>query len=240
MEWLVLIALGLHLNLALNPVPEPRHPPLPAEPAPPPPPAPAPPPPPPPPPPAPLLPPPPSPVPRERVILLPQPDGRPSAVVVRSAEGEALLDKPFAVAEAMSSGPLRVGTESESSVRNRYGAVLEARPLPPEVLVLPFADASAWRMTSQAAADFQRALALWKTRPALQVEIVGHADARGSLQANERLALRRAQTVRDQLLAAGLQPAQLLLEARGSREPAVAAPKGRGEPMNRRVEIRVR
>ncbi|MFM8767763.1 MAG: OmpA family protein, partial [Rubrivivax sp.] len=173
-------------------------------------------------------------------ILLPQPDGRPSAVVVRSAQGEATLDKPFALAEAMSAGPLRVGSETEEAVRSRYGAVLQARPLPPEVLVLPFADGSAWRMTPQATQAFQQALIQWKSRPALQVEIVGHADARGSAEANERLALRRAQTVRDQLLAAGLQPAQLLVEARGAREPAVAATKGRGEPINRRVEVRVR
>ena len=30
----------------------------------------------------------------ERVVLLPSPDGRPTAVVVRDARGEVVLDKP--------------------------------------------------------------------------------------------------------------------------------------------------
>lgn len=49
------------------------------------------------------------------------------------------------------------------------------------------------------------------------VVVDGHADARGSRSANVRLSLQRAKHVRDQLVAAGVDPDQIVIAAMGER-----------------------
>jgi esterase/lipase superfamily enzyme/outer membrane protein OmpA-like peptidoglycan-associated protein len=67
-----------------------------------------------------------------------------------------------------------------------------------------------------------------------------HTDSSGSAAANDRLALRRAEAVRDQLAALGVDPSQVLIEVRGERNPAVATEDGVAEVQNRRVVITIR
>ena len=52
-----------------------------------------------------------------------------------------------------------------------------------------------------------------------RVTAVGHADAIGSDDYNERLSERRADAVRDYLLAKGLDPRAIVVEGKGKREP---------------------
>ena len=51
---------------------------------------------------------------------------------------------------------------------------------------------------------------------------VGHADAIGADDYNERLSERRADAVRDYLLAKGLDPRAIIVEGKGKREPVTA------------------
>lgn len=68
-----------------------------------------------------------------------------------------------------------------------------------------------------------------------QVRIVGHADASGAPQANQALSLKRAEAVRDYLVAKGTDAGLLVTEGVGATEP-----KNPAKPLadeNRRVEI---
>jgi outer membrane protein OmpA-like peptidoglycan-associated protein len=57
---------------------------------------------------------------------------------------------------------------------------------------------------------------------------------------NDRLALERAQAVRDMLVQRGLQASFIRAVGRGEREPLVPTPDEQAEPRNRRVEVIVR
>lgn len=72
------------------------------------------------------------------------------------------------------------------------------------------------------------------------IRLEAHTDSSGSAAANDRLALRRAETVRDQLAALGVDPTRVLIEVRGERNPAVATEDGVEEALNRRVVITIR
>ncbi len=70
-----------------------------------------------------------------------------------------------------------------------------------------------------------------------RISVVGHADRSGSDAYNDRLSLRRAETVRDALIALGYPAVQINVAARGEADPLVPTPDGVREPQNRRVEI---
>ena len=174
----------------------------------------------------------------ERVVLLPSPDGRPTAVVVRDARGELVLDKPYAAAQrrAGEMGPLQ---SSPAEVEKRFGAALAAQPPKPRSFTLYFAG-GAEVLTPESAAELATIRQEIARRPASEVMVIGHTDTVGGLEDNDKLSLRRAEAVRDILIAAGVPGEKIELAGRGEREPLVTTGDEVAEAKNRRVEISVR
>ena len=80
--------------------------------------------------------------------------------------------------------------------------------------------------------------------PDINVGIVGHTDAIGSDEYNQRLSERRAQAVKQYLVSKGIAASRLGTEGRGEQEPIAQNTKdGRDNPegraMNRRAELKV-
>ncbi len=73
--------------------------------------------------------------------------------------------------------------------------------------------------------------------PVTRIVTTGHADRVGSDGYNMALSLRRAHAVRDILMREGVPERQIVIVAKGEREPLVATADGTKEPRNRRVEI---
>jgi OOP family OmpA-OmpF porin len=69
------------------------------------------------------------------------------------------------------------------------------------------------------------------------ISVTGHTDLSGSPEYNMGLSLRRADAVRDALLAGGVSPDQITTAGRGEAEPAVPTADGVREQANRRAEI---
>jgi len=76
-----------------------------------------------------------------------------------------------------------------------------------------------------------------KARSLNVIRIVGHTDSSGSEEYNNRLAMRRANTVRDALVQRGIDAGLINLEGRGEGELLVQTPDGTREPANRRAQI---
>jgi OOP family OmpA-OmpF porin len=69
------------------------------------------------------------------------------------------------------------------------------------------------------------------------VSIIGHTDSSGTKTYNNRLAMKRANAVRDALISRGVDGSVLRVESRGEDDLLVATPDGVREPANRRAQI---
>lgn len=77
-----------------------------------------------------------------------------------------------------------------------------------------------------------------RERPELGVvEVVGHADDRGTSDYNLALSRRRAEVVAERLMRLGVAPERLRLRGEGDRRPLVRASSEVGRTLNRRVEV---
>lgn len=74
----------------------------------------------------------------------------------------------------------------------------------------------------------------------VRVVVLGHADLVGRPDANQRLSERRAKTVLEALVAAGVPVDRITAGAFGESQPAFVTPDNTAEPQNRRVEIYLR
>ena len=174
----------------------------------------------------------------ERVVLLPSSDGRPGAVVVRDAGGEVRLDRPYA-ATARQGGANQTYQASPAHVAERFGAALAAQPMRPRNYVLYF-EVGSNRLTAESQAEFAKLRADVGERPAAEVMVVGHTDTVGNAQGNDALSLKRAESVRDLLIEAGVAGEKVEAVGRGERELLVPTADEVDEPKNRRVEIDLR
>lgn len=85
-----------------------------------------------------------------------------------------------------------------------------------------------------------RVIQLLKEMPEVDIQIVGYTDDIGSAQYNLELSLRRAESVRDYIVARGIDDARLSVAGRGKTEPLVSNSTSEGRAVNRRVEFVVR
>jgi outer membrane protein OmpA-like peptidoglycan-associated protein len=172
------------------------------------------------------------------VVLLPEKDGRDTALVVREGDKQVVLDQPYAAANLTLYGP-HAYRSSAAEVQTLFGPALAAQPLRPSQFTLYFNEGTD-DLTADSTREFERVFSEIAVRPVPDIVVVGHTDRVGSDPFNDALALQRAETVRAALIRRGIAPENTVAVGRGKREPAVATADGVAEPRNRRVEIIVR
>jgi outer membrane protein OmpA-like peptidoglycan-associated protein len=176
--------------------------------------------------------------PQGTVVLLPDAQGKDTAVLVRQDGGELLLDQAYAAAELTSRGPLKASS-SAAQVQAQFGAALAARPLPPLQFTLYFVEGKD-EFTDESKRAFDGVFAEIARRPVPDLLVIGHTDRAGTDAFNDALSRQRAEVVRRALVARGLTAENIIVVGRGEREPIVATADGVAEARNRRVEILVR
>ncbi|MEZ0233073.1 MAG: OmpA family protein [Methylophilaceae bacterium] len=174
----------------------------------------------------------------ERIVLLPQADGKPSAVIVESRAGKVVLDKPYAMAD-VSSSSIKPGATNAAAVNERYADIQKSMPPRPTIYTLYFILGTT-KLTAESNAQLDSILEQMKKIPAADAIIVGHADMVGTDAVNDKLSRDRAEWVKNLLIKKGVDIDHVEAVGRGSREPLIPAKRGVEEPKNRRVEIRVR
>ena len=68
---------------------------------------------------------------------------------------------------------------------------------------------------------------------------IGHADSIGSDAYNQRLSVRRAESVKAYLVSKGIEPNRVYTEGKGEKQPVASNKTKEGRQKNRRVEIEV-
>lgn len=172
------------------------------------------------------------------VVLLPDAEGRPTAVTVTQGGQTVVLDQPYAAANVTPAGP-RAFQSSSQDVQAQFGSALAARPLAPARFTLYFVEGKD-EFTAESKQVVDEVFAEIARRPVSDVVVIGHTDAVGSDAVNDPLSVSRAEVVRKALLARGIPAERVVASGRGKREPAVPTADGVAEPRNRRVEIVVR
>ena len=71
----------------------------------------------------------------------------------------------------------------------------------------------------------------------LAVLVEGHSDAKGSPEYNQKLSVRRADSVRDALVRLGVAPGRIVVVGKGSSEPIADSSTREGRARNRRVVL---
>ncbi|MGH8852189.1 MAG: OmpA family protein [Casimicrobiaceae bacterium] len=175
---------------------------------------------------------------RGTVVLLPEKDGRRTAVAVREGDRELVLDEPYAAAKLSPLGP-RAYRSSPQEVQAQFGAALAAQPGRAAAFTLYFVEGKD-EFTDESKQEVDRILAEIARRPVPDVLVVGHTDLVGTDPFNDALGQQRAEAVRAALIRLGVPADDIRAISRGKRAPAIPTAEGVAEPRNRRVEILVR
>jgi outer membrane protein OmpA-like peptidoglycan-associated protein len=183
-------------------------------------------------------PPPPSPT---LVALLPDPETHVTGrAIVTNEFGSTDLAAPYASSRAIANAaPGAVTTMSEAEVTRIFGAALAALPPAPRHFTLHFKFESD-ALTDASVALIPAILDAVRAIPVPEVAVVGHTDTMGEPKANVALGLKRAMTVRNILVKAGLAPSTVDVSSHGEADLLVKTRDKTPEPRNRRVEISVR
>lgn len=176
-----------------------------------------------------------------RVILLPQADGKPSAVVVRAKDGEEILTTPYqrATATVGASGAPRIDRADPAKVLAENKVLFELAP-PGFLRYTVYFDAGGTVLTPASEQVMAEALAAAVTRGGGDIVVTGHTDTTGAGPANDALSQRRAQQVRQMFVERAFPTNRIEAVGRGERELAIPTADEVDEAQNRRVTIEVR
>ena len=172
------------------------------------------------------------------VVLLPEKDGKDTAVVVQQKDGQVVLTEPYAAAKLTTAGPQPYRSNPQE-VEALFGAALRAQPSRPVQFTLLFVEGKD-ELTDESRRIVDTVFTEIAKRPVPDVVVIGHTDAVGSLQSNDALSQQRAESIRAGLMQSGIAPENIVAVGRGKRELAVPTADGVAEPRNRRVVIIVR
>ena len=108
-------------------------------------------------------------------------------------------------------------------------------PVPREFIV--FFGHNQSNLTDEALVVVRQAAEAAKVTGSASLTLVGHADRSGSTAYNNALSLKRAGSVKDALVSAGVADGSISVNGKGEDDPLVPTADGVREPQNRRVHI---
>ena len=177
---------------------------------------------------------------QDLIVLLPDSDTkRVGAAGVSNSLGSVDLDEEREAATIVPNRAPVLSKISEADVKSMFGDALSALPPAPQRFTLFFRFESD-ELTEESQALIPQILAAVKQHAVQDVIVIGHTDTMGTQQANYGLGLKRAMTVRNILVAAGLNGSAMEVTSVGELDPLVKTPDETPEPRNRRVDIAVR
>ncbi len=119
---------------------------------------------------------------------------------------------------------------------------VQIQQLRDDVLLLALDDDTQFAVDSAAVqprfrATLQKVADVLVEHPGTQVAVIGHTDSTGEAAYNQALSERRAEAVRDELVAMGVPAGSLVATGRGESEPRASNATAEGRAANRRVEL---
>jgi outer membrane protein OmpA-like peptidoglycan-associated protein len=174
-------------------------------------------------------------------VLLPEPEGNPSGIVVKNAAGAQVLSQPYQAVrvERADVSPSAPFTLDPAEVKRLFGAALDVLPAP-EVQFLLYFDEDKDVLTAESEAQLPAIMNAIRERHSTAITVTGHTDTMGDSQYNYELGMKRAQRVAGILLGQGVKESDLFVSSHGDSDLLVKTARGVAEARNRRVEVIVR
>ena len=176
--------------------------------------------------------------PRATIVLLPEKDGRKTAVTVTEGDRQVVLDEPYAAVRQTASGPTAYRSNPEE-VKALAGPALAAQPARATTFTLYFVEGKD-EFTDESKLIVDGVFSEIAKRPVPDIVVVGHTDLTGTDQLNDALAQKRAELVKAELIRRKVAAENIQAISRGMRDPVIPTAMGVAEARNRRVEIVVR
>ena len=175
------------------------------------------------------------------IVLLPEPEGRATAIFVRNQAGAQDLNAPYQAirVERADVPPTAPFTLDQAEVRRIFGAALDVLPSPEAQFLLHF-DEGRDVLNTQSEALIPAILQAIRERRSTAISVTGHTDTTADPQFNYQLGLRRAQRVAAILQTQGVAASDLFVSSHGDADLLVPTGRGVAEARNRRVEVIVR
>ena len=172
------------------------------------------------------------------VILMPDEDGKVGAVTVKTPQDSRVIDKAyyFVTAKGRTAHLSEIQEMGEAQVNKEYADLLKAQPAKPSSFILYFVSGSS-ELTEESRAMLPQVIGRIKEQAATEISVIGHTDATGSDEINNKLSLERAKVVERILKDSMPSLDRVDVKSFGSKDPLVPAPPNTDEPRNRRVEI---
>jgi len=100
-----------------------------------------------------------------------------------------------------------------------------------------FFDFNKSNLTAEAQSVVSEAVKVAKANGFVKVLVTGHTDTVGSDSYNQGLSVRRAETVKDEMVRQGMDGAGISIQGKSFHDPLVPTGPGVREPQNRRAVI---
>ena len=178
---------------------------------------------------------------QNRFVLLEEENGSVGTITVENEGGRRTVTQPGTVtrvasARAAPSVPEQISREE---IAQTWGATLGVSPLKPRSFLLYYIFGTDI-LTDESRRQLPDILDSITNYPAPEVSVIGHTDRVGPAGVNARLALDRAEAMRDELLRVGIPPELIEVSSHGEANPLIPTADEVPEPRNRRVEVSVR
>lgn len=176
----------------------------------------------------------------DRVVLIPDPDGRVGRVTVSAAGSTQELTQPksYSRVRTSSAPPSAPAEISDQDIAETWGEALGAMPPRPQTILLYFRTGTS-DLRDESVPEIPRIAALLQEWESPHVMVVGHADGTGADAVNIIVSRERAAVVRDMLVDMGVPQDNIEVSSHGKRNPLIAVPDGVPEPRNRRVSVTI-
>ena len=173
----------------------------------------------------------------ELVVLLADENGKVGKIAVNPGqEEEVLLEKHLHGASVGSGGSAKFVKVENEHVNQHFSTVLAAQPKAPRSFTLYFQTGTV-KLVTGSDKELPKIFEEIGTRAHAEVLIIGHTDSTGATEVNDRLSLKRAESVLDWLSGKGIDRSEMRASGRGERELLIKTPDNTSNRQNRRVEV---
>jgi len=174
------------------------------------------------------------------IVLLPDPDGHFGELEISNKKGASSINRAgYSVSVSSGKAPKPAVMMAEKEISRIFAGALAAEPAPPARYILYFLHNST-ELTPDSRSSIKEIIAEIKKRASTDIQVTGHTDRSGAKEFNLVLSRRRAEKVRDLLVAEGIALETISMAFHGEENPLIQTAENVPEPRNRRVEVIVR